>query len=284
MTPLDAALGYAARGGCPVFPCREREPDRKRPYTPRGFYDATTDPAVIENWWRGWPNALIGIPTGLPSGVAVLDIDVKDDRTNGFDSLKDLGLVLPATPMVHTASGGLHVYFANPERELRCSAGLIGPGLDVRAAGGYIIAPSPGSGYRWDPIHHFGSVAPAAVPDWLWPVKPSIPAPTSPLRPVKGLDPYGEAAINSACDAIARAPAGEQERTLYAECFSIGTLAGADVVPVDLALSALLRAGAAMPSYDARHPWRPEEIDFKVRRAFAAGLTRPREARGAAVA
>ncbi len=108
--------------------------------------------------------------------------------------------------------------------------------------------------------------------------------PVSPLRPVKGLDPYGEAGINSACDAIARAPAGEQERTLNAECFSIGTLAGADAVPADLALSVLLRAGAAMPSHDPRHPWRPEEIDFKVRRAFAAGLTHPREARRVAVA
>jgi hypothetical protein len=159
MSPLDQALAYAARGW-PVFPCREREPGRKRPYTPRGFHDATTDAAIIEPWWRRWPNALIGLPTGAASGVVVLDIDVKNPPTNGCDSLEDLGHVLPATPMVHTPSRGLHVHFANPERELRCSAGLIGPGLDVRGEGGYLILPSPGSGYRWDPIHHSGSVAP----------------------------------------------------------------------------------------------------------------------------
>ena len=283
MTPLDQALAYAARGW-PVFPCREREPGRKRPYTPRGFHDATTDAAIIEPWWRRWPNALIGLPTGAASGVVVLDIDVKNPPTNGCDSLEDLGHVLPATPMVHTPSRGLHVHFANPERELRCSAGLIGPGLDVRGEGGYVILPSPGSGYRWDPIHHSGSVAPAPAPDWLWPVKPSIPTPATPLRPVKGLDRYGESAINAACDAIFHAAAGEQEPTLNAECFSIGTLAGAGAVPADLALSALSRAGAAMPSHDPRWPWRPEEIDLKVRRVFAAGQQHPRGARNAAMA
>jgi AAA domain len=76
-------------------------------------------------------------------------------------------------------------------------------------------------------------------------------------------------------DAIAHAPAGEQERTLNAECSSIGTLAGAAAVPADLALSAPLRAGAAMPSHDPRHSWRPEEIDFKVRRAFCGRADTP---------
>jgi Bifunctional DNA primase/polymerase, N-terminal len=248
------------------------------------LHDATTDAAIIECWWWRWPNALNGLPTGAPSSVVVFDIDVKNSPTNGYDSLEDLGHVLPATPMVHTPSCGLHVYFASPERELRCSSGLIGPGLDVRGEGGYVILPSPGSGYSWDPIHNFDSVAPAPAPNWLWPVKPSIPVPATPLRPVKGLDRYGESAINAACDAIFPAAAGEQERTLNAECFSIGTLAGAGAVPAELALSALLRAGLAMPSHDPRWPWRPEEIDLKVRRAFAAGQLHPRRVRHVAVA
>lgn len=181
--------------------------------------------------------------------------------------------------MVHTASGGLHVYFASTERELKCSAGLIGPGLDIRSAGGYVIVPSPGSGYTWDPIHNFKTTPLAAAPDWLWPPKPSRPAMPLPLEPVIGLGPYGEAAIESACNAIVRAPAGEQERTLNAECFSIGTAAGAGLIPPDIALRALLRAGNAMPDHDDLWPWRPEEIDLKVRRAFFAGLQHPRISR-----
>src|SRR5690349_17712054 len=67
---LKAALEYAARG-IPVFPCRR---ETKRPRTPHGFLDATTETAVIERWWRRWPDAMIGMPTGPASGIAVLDL------------------------------------------------------------------------------------------------------------------------------------------------------------------------------------------------------------------
>lgn len=281
MRPLDQALAYAEAFGWPVFPCREREPGRKRPRTARGFHDASADPAIIRKWWERWLAALIGLPTGGVSGVVVLDIDVKQHEANGFDTLEDLGHILPITPMAHTGSGGLHCYFVIPGRELKCSAGLIGPGLDIRSTGGYIILPSPGSGYEWDPVYNFATVLPALPPDWLWPPIPSVAVATKPvLHPVSGLSPYGRAAIEGACGAIYRAPAGEQERTLNAECYAIGTLAGAGAgVPCDLALNALLKAGHAMPSHDPWRPWRPEEIDYKVRRAFAAGLHHPRRGR-----
>jgi hypothetical protein len=48
MKPLDAALRYAEHDRVPVFPCREREPGRKRPYTGQGFYDASRDPLLIK--------------------------------------------------------------------------------------------------------------------------------------------------------------------------------------------------------------------------------------------
>jgi hypothetical protein len=45
------------------------------------------------------------------------------------------------------------------------------------------------------------------------------------------LSPYAaEAALDSACYVIIGAPNGEQECTLVAECFSIGTLAGAGAI------------------------------------------------------
>jgi hypothetical protein len=281
---LDAALRFAA-AGVPVFPCAAAGPMRKRPLTPRGFHDATTDPTIITAWWRRWPDALIGAPTGRVSGWIVLDIDVKRSEANGFDSLEDLGhSILPQTPMVHTPSGGLHTYFDAGDRELKCSAGLLGPGLDVRSDGGYIIVP-PSRGYEWDPLYNFTTVALLPAPDWLWPPKPARSTlPLPPIKPTSGLSPYGEAAIEGACDAIVHAPAGEQERTLNAEAFSIGSLAGAGIVPADVALRALLRAGSAMPDHDVRWPWRPEEIDLKVRRAFNAGLQQPREARRGQVA
>src|SRR6266542_2253025 len=273
---LDASHRPAAAGP-PVLPSPDAGPMHKRPRTPRGFHDATTAPAVIRAWWLRWQDALISAPTGRASGWIVLDIDVKRPETNGFDTLDDLGhSILPETPMVHTPSGGLHTYFDAGDRELKCSAGLLGPGLDIRSDGGYIILPSPGSSYEWDPLYNFTTVALLLAPDWLWPPKPSRSAlPLPPVKPASGLSPYGEAAIEKACDTIARAPAGEQERTLNAEAFSIGTLAGAGLVPADIALRALLRAGSTMPDHDARWPCRPEEIDLKVRRAFSAGLQHP---------
>jgi hypothetical protein len=283
MTRVDMALGYAGRNW-PVFPCQWAGAARKRPLTPRGFHDATTDEATISAWWRTWPEALIGVPTGSAIGAVILDIDVKDPAANGFDTLDDLGhALLPATPMVRTSSGGLHLYFASPERVLRCSAGLIGPGLDVRATGGYIIVPSPGSGYIWDPICNFKTVPLAAAPDWLWPGKPSRMPDGEAIGRVDGLSPYAEAAIESACNVIGRAGMGQQERTLNAECFSIGTLAGAGAVPADIALRTLLRAAATIPDFDPARTWRPDEIAFRVRRAFAAGQARPRQV-GRAVA
>jgi hypothetical protein len=250
--------------------------------TPRGFHDASRDLAVITAWWRTWADALIGTPTGRVSGRVVLDIDVKDPARNGFDTLADLGrAILPETPMAHTASGGVHVYFDPGDHELRCSAGLLGPGIDVRGDGGYVIIPSPDSGYVWDPLWNFDTVGLASAPDWLWPPKPSRPIGEKPSKPVTGLSPYAEAAIESACDAIVCAGSGQQERTLNAECFSIGTLAGAGGVPADISLRALLRAASVMPDHDASWPWRSEEIDYKVRRAFSAGMRQPRGTRRA---
>lgn len=280
MTALDAALGYVSRGW-PVFPCRWEGPGRKRPLTRNGFHDATDVDAQIETWWKQWPEALIGAPTGAAIGAVVLDIDVKDPLANGFDTLEDLGrAILPDTPIALTSSGGCHVYFACPERELKCSAGLLGPGLDVRAAGGYVILPGAG-GYEWDPVWNLDTAPFAPAPDWLWPRRPSRPPLREPIRPVQGLSPYAEKAIESACNAIVRASPGEQEKILNSECFSIGTLAGAGGIPADLALDALLRAGHAMPDHDRNRPWRPEEIEAKVRRAFRAGQQQPREVRRA---
>jgi hypothetical protein len=272
---------YIARG-LPIFPCH---PDggrlRKTPLTPNGFKDASLDLDVVQRWIERYPTALWGMPSGTVSGRVVLDIDIKRPEANGFDSLEDLGRsILPETPLAHTESGGLHVYFGCLSREVRNSAGRIAPGLDVRANGGYVIVPTQGSGYRWDSCWNPDTVEPIEAPAWLWPPPPARPRISEPpVLQTSGLSPYGEAAINNACEAIVRAGAGQQEMTLNTEAFSIGTLAAAGGVPADIALRALLRAAGSMPDHDLKWPWRSEEIDFKVRRAFADGLRHPREAR-----
>jgi putative DNA primase/helicase len=133
---LDAALGYARRGW-PVFPYHWQGDRRKRPLIERGLYAATRNETQVRDWWHQWPNALIGVRTGHASGFVVLDVDLKG-AVYGFDTLADLGFaILPDTPTVYTASGGLHLYFESPDHpEIRNTAGNrgrgIGPGLDWR--------------------------------------------------------------------------------------------------------------------------------------------------------
>jgi hypothetical protein len=215
----------------------------------------------------------------------VLDIDGKRADANGFDTLAELGhAILPDTPMVHTASGGLHAYFDPADREIRNTAGKrgrgIGPGLDVRGDGGYVVVPSPGSGYWWDPIWNADSVPLAPAPDWLVAPPPERrQTATASVTVSDGLSPYADAALDSACRRIIEAPAGEQEATLYGEVFAIGTLAAAGGIPSSLARRALLNAAYRVRDYDTRRPWRRDQLERKVERAFDQGMMQPREMR-----
>lgn len=159
---LAAALDYA-RDGKPVFPVR---PD-KTPYTRNGFKDATTDEATIREWWRKWPDAGIGVPTGEASGWLVIDSDPRHGGDASLCELVEKYGELPPTKETETGGGGHHIVFQYPEGSgIRNSTGKLGEGLDVRAEGGYIVvAPSlhaSGRRYRWR-----NDLPPAPAPDWL---------------------------------------------------------------------------------------------------------------------
>lgn len=143
---LDIALAHA-RQGMRVFPV---VPGGKVPAIGGWNHRATSDPEVIRGWWSRKDKVIgvdrerdfnIGVATG--HGVAVLDVDVK--HLDGFASLKDLVAEtgLPdgwdVTRTVRTASGGVHLYFKTTE-DLATTASKIGPGLDTRGAGGYVLA------------------------------------------------------------------------------------------------------------------------------------------------
>jgi Bifunctional DNA primase/polymerase, N-terminal/Primase C terminal 1 (PriCT-1)/DeoR-like helix-turn-helix domain len=160
---LETALGYAGRG-LPVFPCRARG---KVPLTEHGFQDASTDTATVLAWWTQWPEANIGLATGAASGLVVLDVDVQHGGQGTLNEReRERGKLLRA-PEVLTGGGGKHVYFAHPGGELRNSAGQLGPGLDVRGDGGYVIAPpsvhESGRAYKW--LRELGTLP--APPAWL---------------------------------------------------------------------------------------------------------------------
>ena len=153
---LAAAIKYA-KWGKPVFPCILFR-DSKKPQTKHGFKDASKDSSQVEAWQPLWekPGALIGMPTGTASGLLVLDVD----RKHGIDGLATLAELekrnglLPKTGVAETPNGGLHLYFLFPETDppIGNSAGKLGPGLDIRGQGGYVILPPSvinGRAYRW---------------------------------------------------------------------------------------------------------------------------------------
>lgn len=162
-----AALAYAKRG-IPVFPC---EPGGKRPLTRSGFWEATDDERVVRAWWRRWPRANVGVPTGKRSGLLVLDVDPDDGGAEALAELERTKGVLPDTTRARTGGGGVHVYFRYPgsagdgeREEVRNSASWVGPGLDVRGEGGYVLVPPSRTEafYGWS-----GSSPLAPAPDWL---------------------------------------------------------------------------------------------------------------------
>ncbi|MFC8015833.1 bifunctional DNA primase/polymerase [Streptomyces cinereoruber] len=166
-----------------------------------GFHAATLDAERIQQWWGPRPQMGVAVACG-PADLVVIDIDahvapaagrdrllpgidIAEDidvsaMTTGFHTLAVLaalrGQQSPAddatTLRVRTPSGGLHVWYRGMDsRRWQCSTGsstsrALAWQVDVRADGGYIIAP----GTRTDAGIYtpLGTVrTPAPLPGWL---------------------------------------------------------------------------------------------------------------------
>lgn len=157
----EVAVAYAEHG-VPVFQLSGKRPLRGS----HGFYDATPDPTLIGEAWRHRPEANIGMPTGAASGRIVIDVD---PRNGGDETLRDLEAEygpLPETLRALTGGGGAHYYFSNPGVRL---ATALGPGIDVKGAGGFVVLPPSihpnGGRYEWDAGCRAGHIA--ELPAWL---------------------------------------------------------------------------------------------------------------------
>lgn len=156
----EAALRLAERGR-PVFPC---SPRGKTPLTPNGLYDATAAPGVVKARWARWPEANVAMPTGAASGFVALDVD-----PDGHESLRSLEAEhgrLPVTWSSKTPRGGAHYLFRHPGQPVRNSAGRLGPGLDFRGDGGYIVVP-PSIGANGRRYEVDEETSAAHLPGWL---------------------------------------------------------------------------------------------------------------------
>lgn len=176
-----AALGYDSRGWR-VIPLHRVGPDgktcscRKGGQCGRSAGKHPKDEAwqdsprlsvdEIAATWGSDRSPNLGVATGTPSGIWVLDIDPEG---GGFDTMGDIVAArgpLPATFVAQTGSGGYHYIFSMPEgKQVRNTQGRVGPGIDTRGTGGQIVIAPSRSGKGDYSVVVDAPVAPA--PDWL---------------------------------------------------------------------------------------------------------------------
>ena len=113
--------------------------------TPWGM---TADPAEIERDFKQWPEAGVGVPTGLVNHIFVLETDtVAGHGVDGLAALQALEAehgFLPPTLMAMSPTGSIHRYFKWPRAlgvEIKNSDGKLAPGVDIRGDGGMVVAP-----------------------------------------------------------------------------------------------------------------------------------------------
>jgi len=231
---LEAALRYAALGKR-VLPLYEIQDGRcacgaegckspgKHPRNHNGATGASKDEAQIRKWWQQWPNANIGVATG--DQFWVLDID---PRHGGNESLMELihqhGM-LPETIMVDTGGCGRHYYFKVNGVPIINATG-ISPGIDVKAIGGYIVAP---------PSNHISGnryvVAPGSAEDFA--EAPAWLLAMVTTKPATAKKPFDTPS------AFREVPRGKQHATLVslAGKYRYGNF------PYEIALDGMLKAG-----------------------------------------
>jgi P4 family phage/plasmid primase-like protien len=137
---------------------------------PHGSKDATLDENQVRAWWRQYPNANIGLATGHQ--FFAVDVDIKKDGDQTWGMLRSQHGGLQETIEAITGTGGRHILYALPDFPVQNSVSKLGPGLDVRGVGGYIVAapsihPETNRPYEWDGIADIERQTIAPAPSWL---------------------------------------------------------------------------------------------------------------------
>jgi hypothetical protein len=244
-----------------VFPVK---PGGKLPAVDQWEQRATTDLDVIERAWSGqWSGYNIGIPPGR-AGLAVIDLDCHaelPDDWRAIPGVRDGADVFtcllewagesrwPSTTSVRTPSGGSHLYFRQPpDQEIRNSAGLLGPGIDVRGTGGYVVAPGSVVGGR--PYELLDDTDPAPIPLWL--ARRLAPKPPEHLTvPTPRVPAAASARMRGLVEHVRHAQPGDRNGPLFWAACRAGELvtageidqAAAERLLVQAALDAGLRGG-----------------------------------------
>ena len=127
----------------------------KHPRRMNSFKEATTNPAIINMWFKHEPELNYGVRLGQEignTGKMATVVDVDRYKTGGAEALEELEKIhgrLPATVEVLTGAGGSHYYFLAD-----CSLSFtdkMGQNIDLKV-NGYVVGPGSvhASGRRYE--------------------------------------------------------------------------------------------------------------------------------------
>lgn len=229
----------------------------------------------LREWFDRGRVRNLAIVTGAISGIVVVDCDSPEAEEFAADNL-------PPTPMAtRTGSGGLHLMFRHPggsvrnRARMRTSRGILK--LDVRADGGYVVAPTSqhSNGRLYEKVGPWPRVEALPLFNVLW-LQTESPPPAREL-------PTGARVYSSAESRMVRGrayleamgPAIEGQagdtHTYKAACWLVNDLDLSDVDALEL-----LREW----NQGCVPPWSEQELESKVQHARRYGLHPP----GAALA
>jgi hypothetical protein len=200
----------------------------KHPRVRQGVKEATTNADQVEAWWRQWPDANIGLATGPPSGIYVVDLDGPE----AIAAWRELGADDGAW-ISRTGNGEHHVYAATDA--LPSTHWKIARGIDTRGAGGYIVAPPSlhrtGRRYAWvEPVVKPMGPLPELVRAAVTPSMATAAGPPE-LR-FGSTSKYGQGVLKNAVERIRIAGEGTRNSTLNDESFLVGQfIAGGEIDP-----------------------------------------------------
>lgn len=165
VVPLHAAPLGRCTCGDPACPTPGRHP--RVPAEPFEHHRAGI--AEVGRWWRRWPDANLGVVTGMLSGLLVLDVDHRRGGDGTLAHLEATSGPLPSCPEARLAGVERQVFFRH--QGPRLPSGPVAPGLTVQADGGLVTIPpsvhSSAMAYHWEVAHEPGGHLVAAAPDWL---------------------------------------------------------------------------------------------------------------------
>ncbi|MEV2235812.1 bifunctional DNA primase/polymerase [Streptomyces phaeochromogenes] len=287
-----------------------------------GFHAATTAPDRIDAWWQEQPRFGVGVSCG-PADLVVLDVDAHvsqvpdrsrllpgieigplvnlDGLDTGFDTLALLAALRrqpdpttdDSTLRVQTPSGGLHIWYRNPNPQVRYRSSTgsspktaLAWQVDVRADNGYIVAPTTRTAagiYR-----RIGTCRqPAVLPDWIAaelartthvptdeppPVAP--PRPPRPRRATKAAERLMEPLLDEVAACAAQAHGASFSEKLNRAAFTAGGLVEGGHFTETEARALLFQAAcAARPQQERRNT-------TIIESALSAGAQRPLHPQG----